>query len=46
MSGDGPKIRAVFDCMIFLQGAARRASPAGASLVLAELGVIELLRVP
>ncbi len=42
MSADHPKIRAVFDCMIFLQGAARRESPAGACLLLVELGAIEL----
>jgi hypothetical protein len=37
MSGDNSKIRVVFDCMVFLQGAARRESAAGASLVLVEL---------
>ncbi len=42
MSADHPKIRAVFDCMIFLQGAARRESPAGACLLLVELDAIEL----
>jgi len=42
MSADRPKIRAVFDCMIFLQGAARRESAAGACLLLVELDTIEL----
>jgi putative PIN family toxin of toxin-antitoxin system len=42
MSGDGPKIRALFDCMILLQGAARRESAAAACLALVELGAIEL----
>jgi putative PIN family toxin of toxin-antitoxin system len=42
MSPDRPKIRAVFDCMVFLQGAARRESAAGACLLLVELGAIEL----
>jgi putative PIN family toxin of toxin-antitoxin system len=42
MSVDLPKIRAVFDCMVFLQGAARRESPAGACLLLVELEAIEL----
>jgi putative PIN family toxin of toxin-antitoxin system len=41
MSAD-PKIRAVFDCMVFLQGAARRDSPAGACLLLVESEMIEL----
>ena len=36
------RLRAVVDCMIFLQGAARRESPAGACLELAEESVIEL----
>ena len=36
------RLRAVLDCMIFLQGAARRESPAGACLELAEESVIEL----
>ncbi len=30
MSADPPKPRAVFDCMVFLQGAARRDGAAGA----------------
>jgi putative PIN family toxin of toxin-antitoxin system len=34
--------RVVFDCMIFLQAAARRASPSGACLALAEQGLLEL----
>ena len=42
MSADPPKIRVVFDCMIFLQGAARRESPAGICLLLVELGAVEL----
>jgi putative PIN family toxin of toxin-antitoxin system len=33
---------AVFDCMVFLQGAARRESPAGVCLSLAEAGAIGL----
>jgi putative PIN family toxin of toxin-antitoxin system len=36
------RIRVVFDCMIFLQGAARRESPSGLCLLLAEKGLIEL----
>jgi predicted nucleic acid-binding protein len=42
MSADRSKIRAVFDCMLFLQGAARRESAAGACLLLVELEAIEL----
>ena len=42
MTPDRPKVRVVFDCMVFLQGAARRESPAGACLFLVELEVIEL----
>src|ERR1700745_4046273 len=42
MSADPQKVRAVFDCMIFLQGAARRESPAGMCLLLVELGAVEL----
>jgi len=42
MSADRPKIRAVFDCMMFLQAAARRNSPAGICLRLVESGAIEL----
>ena len=42
MRADRPKVRAVFDCMIFLQGTARRESPAGACLLLVELEAIEL----
>ncbi len=34
---------AVFDCMVFLQGAARKESPAGLCLALAQAGAIELL---
>lgn len=36
------RLRVVFDCMIFLQAAARRASPSGACLALAEQGLLEL----
>jgi putative PIN family toxin of toxin-antitoxin system len=42
MSADHPKIRAVFDCMLFLQGTARRESAAGACLLLVELEAVEL----
>lgn len=42
MSADRPKIRAVFDCMVFLQGAARRESASGACLLLVELEAVEL----
>jgi hypothetical protein len=42
MSGDRPKVGCVFDCMIFLQGAAQRESSAGASLALVEFGAIRL----
>lgn len=42
MSADPQKVRAVFDCMMFLQGAARRESPAGMCLSLVEIGAIEL----
>ncbi len=34
--------RVVFDCMVFLQGAARETSPARACLNLAEEGIVEL----
>ena len=40
MSARRPRV--VFDCMIFLQAAARRASPSGACLALAEQGILEL----
>lgn len=36
MPADHPKIRVVFDCMMFLQGAARPESPAGLCLLLVE----------
>lgn len=36
------KLRVVFDCMVFLQGAARKEGPAGVCLDLAWRGVIEL----
>jgi putative PIN family toxin of toxin-antitoxin system len=42
MSADRPLIRAVFDCMVVLQGAARRESAAGACLLLVEMEAIEL----
>jgi putative PIN family toxin of toxin-antitoxin system len=42
MNVDRPKIRAGFDCMVFLQGTARRESPAARCLLLVELDVIEL----
>jgi putative PIN family toxin of toxin-antitoxin system len=42
MSVDRPKVRAVFDCMVFLQGAARRENPSGACLLLVELDALEL----
>jgi putative PIN family toxin of toxin-antitoxin system len=42
MNVDGPKIRAVFDCMVFLQAAARGESPSGACLLLVELDAVEL----
>ena len=42
MTADPHKVRAVFDCMVFLQGAARRESPAGMCLLLVELGSVEL----
>ena|SRR5271157_912746 len=42
MNPSRPAIRAVFDCMVFLQAAARRESPAGACLLLVEFGAIEL----
>ena len=35
-------LRVVFDCMVFLQGAARETSPAKACLTLAEEGFVEL----
>jgi putative PIN family toxin of toxin-antitoxin system len=37
------RLRAVFDCMIFLQAATRSVGPAGACVALAEEGLIELL---
>jgi predicted nucleic acid-binding protein len=36
------RIRVVYDCMIFLQATARRNSPAGLCLELAEKGVVDL----
>lgn len=46
MNQDPKRIRAVFDCMVFLQGAGREHSPAGGCLRLAEAGVIELVVSP
>src|SRR5258706_9409962 len=43
MDAERPKIRTVFDCMVFLQAAARRDSAAGVCLLLVELGAVELL---
>lgn len=37
------KLKVVFDCMVFLQGAARPAGPAAACLKLAEEGHVELV---
>jgi hypothetical protein len=42
MSADHSKARAVFDCTLYLQGAARRGSAAGACLLLVELHAVEL----
>jgi predicted nucleic acid-binding protein len=42
MGADRLKIRAVLDCMVFLQGAARRESASGACLLLVESDAIEL----
>lgn len=42
MSPDRPRRRAVFDCMVFLQGAARRESPSGACILLVDLDLVEL----
>ena len=36
------RVRVVYDCMVFLQGAARSSSPAGLCLTLAEKGFVEL----
>lgn len=36
-------VQVVFDCMVFLQGAAREAGPAAACLRLAEAGHVELI---
>ena len=36
------RVRVVYDCMVFLQGAARSGSPAGLCLSLAERGFVEL----
>ncbi len=42
MSKIKPQYRAVFDCMIYVQGAARVKNPANACFELVEAGVIEL----
>lgn len=42
MAAHSGRIRVVYDCMIFLQGAARKESPAGLCLSLAEVGAVEL----
>jgi hypothetical protein len=38
--------RVVFDCMIFLQAAARQGSPSAACLAFAEQGLLELFVSP
>lgn len=42
MGHSGDRVRVVYDCMVFLQGAARSSSPAGLCLSLAEKGFVEL----
>jgi putative PIN family toxin of toxin-antitoxin system len=42
MGPESERVRAVFYCMVFLQGAARRESPSGICLLLAERGIVEL----
>ena len=42
MGGKRPRLRAVFDCMVFLQGAARKGSPSGVCLQVVEAGLVEL----
>lgn len=42
MGGKGGRLRAVFDCMVFLQGAARETCPSGICLQLVDSGVIDL----
>jgi len=42
MAGEPHGPRAVFDCMVFLQGAARKDSPAGICLRLVETGLVDL----
>ena len=37
----GVNIPVVFDCMLFLQAAARRNSPAGLCLLLAQSGLVD-----
>ena len=39
---EAPPVHAVFDCMVFLQGAARQHGPSRACLDLAEAGMVEL----
>ena len=43
-SADHSKIRAVFDCLHSLQGAARRESAAGACLLPVELEAVEVTK--
>ena len=40
------KIRVVFDCMVFLQGAANKTGPSGACLQLVQSGEVELFWSP
>ena len=42
MSEEPRRLRAVFDCIVFLQGAAREASPAGICLHLVDSGLLDL----
>ena len=42
MGGKGGRLRAVFDCMVFLQGAARERCASGICLQLVDSGVIDL----
>lgn len=42
MDGERQRLRAVFDCMVFLQGAARQGGPSGICLQLVDAGAIDL----
>jgi putative PIN family toxin of toxin-antitoxin system len=42
MAGELHRLRAVFDCGVFLQGAARKDGPAGICLRLVETGLVDL----